>query len=323
MVAPPLGALLAGDDGLLGGALDGLGAGGGGVVGRDIEHVVCVARRAGDGDNIVRVGEGVCIHGAAGLLKRGLDDLDLVDGVRLAGAVDDADVLGVREQLRDHGRLLIERGQIGRAGDVAADRAGEVVDAERNAVLRDGRAEDRDVLRGGGRSLQRAGRVGKDQIHAAGHEAVADGGAGGRVAGGVLLVEGDVLGAERVGDRVAEALGGRIERVVLHELADADGVVLILGLVAVAAAGSQGQDHDHGAEQGSDFFDVHAFSPPKCSPGKEKSHTVVCAALSKPDREVSDGSGIFAAQTTITLAKVIVGICACKSLQTHVCGLLY
>ena len=64
------------DDGLLGGALDGLGAGGGGVVGRDIEHVVCVARRAGDGDNIVRVGEGVCIHGAAGLLKRGLDDLD-------------------------------------------------------------------------------------------------------------------------------------------------------------------------------------------------------------------------------------------------------
>ena len=44
----------------------------------------------------------------------------------------------------------------------AADRAGEVVDAERNAVLRDGRAEDRDVLRGGGRSLQRAGRVGKD-----------------------------------------------------------------------------------------------------------------------------------------------------------------
>lgn len=69
---------------------------------------------------------------------------------------------------------------------------------------------------------------------------VADGGAGGAVTGGVLLVEGDVVGAERVGDGVAEALGGRVERVVLHKLADADGVVLILGLVAVAAAGRPG-----------------------------------------------------------------------------------
>ena len=119
------------------------------------------------------------------------------------------------EQLSDHGRLLIERREVGRAGDVAADRAGEVVDAERNAVLRDSRAEDQDVLRGGGRGLQRADRVGGIRS-AAGHEAVADGGAGGAVTGGVLLVEGDGVGAERVGDRIAEALGGRVERVVLR-----------------------------------------------------------------------------------------------------------
>ena len=82
-------ALLAGDDGLRGSALDGLGAGGGGVVGRDVEDVVGVTRRAGDGDDIVRIREGVDGDGAAGLFKRGLDDVRLVDGVRLAGAVDD------------------------------------------------------------------------------------------------------------------------------------------------------------------------------------------------------------------------------------------
>jgi hypothetical protein len=106
---------------------------------------------------------------------------------------------------------------------------------------------------------------------------------------------------------------------VLHKLADADGVVLILGLVAAAAAGGQRQYHDHGAEQSSEFFDVHRFSSLKRFRQRKKPHS----RLSKPDREVSDGSGIFAAQTTITLDKVIVGICACKSDQTHVCGLLY
>ena len=49
-------------------------------------------------------------------------------------------------------------------------------------------------------------------------------------------------------------LGGRIERVVLHKLADADGIVLAAGLVAAAAAGGQRQHHDHGAEQSSEFL---------------------------------------------------------------------
>ena len=60
-------ALLAGDDGLRGSTLDGLGAGGGGVVGRDVEDIVGVARRAGDGDDIVRIGEGVDGDGAAAM----------------------------------------------------------------------------------------------------------------------------------------------------------------------------------------------------------------------------------------------------------------
>jgi hypothetical protein len=66
---------------------------------------------------------------------------------------------------------------------------------------------------------------------------------------------------------------------VLHKLADADGVVLILGLVAAAAAaGSQREDHDHGAEQRGDFLDVHVFSPPKCKfRQRKKPHSRLCS----------------------------------------------
>ena len=41
----------------------------------------------------------------------------------------------------------------------------------------------------GGSSLERSGRVGQDQVHVLGHEAVDNGGAVGGIAGGILLVK--------------------------------------------------------------------------------------------------------------------------------------
>ena len=84
----------------------------------------------------------------------------------------------------------------------------------------------------------------------------------------------DVIGAvERVADE-SVTLGSFIT------VADADGVVLILGLVAAAAAGGQRQHHDHGAEQSSEFLDVHVFSPPKCKfRQRKKPHSRLCSLV--------------------------------------------
>ena len=59
-------------------------------------------------------------------------------------------------------RLLAQVGQIARAGDVAADGAGEIVNVQRHAVGGDGGAENGDIARRGGRRLQRGGRVRQD-----------------------------------------------------------------------------------------------------------------------------------------------------------------
>lgn len=171
--------------------------------------------------------------------------------------------------LRDHGRLLIERREVGRAGDVAADRAAEVVDIKGNTVGSDGGAEDGNIARGGSGGGQRAGGVRHDEIHAVGNEAVDDGGAVGAVAGGVLVLEFDLAG-QRLIQRVDEALRGGVERLVLHELADADDVlgaavravlrVVLRGLIA-AAAQPQTQTENEGkrGDKRNDAFGVHAF----------------------------------------------------------------
>ena len=56
-----------------------------------------------------------------------------------------------------HGGLLVQRSQVGGAGDVAADRAGEVVDVQRHAVFGDGGAQDGNI--GGRRQTPPAARA--------------------------------------------------------------------------------------------------------------------------------------------------------------------
>ena len=117
---------LAGDDGDAGGqgyVVDRLGAGGGGVVGGDVKHVALAHGAGGDGGDVVGVGELKVLHGLAeGLEQRG-DGLDLEAGVGLGVAEEDAHGLGVGEEVVQHGGLPVERGQVGRAGDVERDAA--------------------------------------------------------------------------------------------------------------------------------------------------------------------------------------------------------
>ncbi len=66
-----------------------------------------------------------------------------------------------------------------------------------------------------------------DQVHPGGDEPVDDGSGVGRLAGGVLRVKlhSAAGGGDQLGELVLEALGGLIQRGVLHLLADAHGVV--------------------------------------------------------------------------------------------------
>ena len=116
---------------------DCLGVGGSGVVGGDVDDIGVVGSRLCHRGDIVRVGEGVAGNGVALLRQIALNDIALVNRVRLGAAVEQADCLGVREKLLNHGRLLIQRGQIGGAGDVAAYRAGPVADVQRSRIVRD------------------------------------------------------------------------------------------------------------------------------------------------------------------------------------------
>ena len=126
----------------------------------------------------------------------------------------------------DHGRLLIQRRQVGGAGDIEARRPTPAVDVQRGGVVGHGRAQNRDVAGGRHGGLQRGRGVGHDQVHAVGHEGVDDGRTGVGIAGGVLHVKADGV-AQLLGQRVLEALGGGVQRLVLHQLADAHGVGLL------------------------------------------------------------------------------------------------
>ena len=136
------------------------------------------------------------------------------------------------------------------AGDIAAHSARPVLDGEGGGVVGDRSAQNGDITGGRRGGLEGIGGVGQDQVHIFGDEAVHDGAAVGVLAAGVLLLEGDRV-AQRLGDRVLEALGGGVQRVVGHLLADADHIGLFTaGAVAAGligrAAGAARQRRRHG-----------------------------------------------------------------------------
>ena len=265
-------ALLAGDSGNLGGQQhvgDGFGVGSGGVVSGDVDDVGSVSGGLCHRGDIVGVGEGKAAYGEAHIGQVALHDIALVYRVRLGAAVQKTYVFGVGEQLLDHGCLLVQRCQIGRAGDVVAHGTRPVGDVQRGGVVGDRGTQHGD---GGGSlcgSLQGRGGVCQNQVNVVGNKAVYDGGAVGGIARGVLLVKLDGV-AQLGGQGVLEALRGGVQCHVLHQLADADGVGL--GSSAVCrrssgrgsrsrrgrgtAASGKGGSHCGGHGNGNDFFHI-------------------------------------------------------------------
>ena len=117
---------------------------------------------------------------------------------------------------------MIQRCQIGGAGDVASHGAGEVIQTQCHAVLGNGSAQNGDGVGSSLCSLQSRGSICHNQCHAGGNKAVGNGGAGSGIALCILEVESDVL-AKGSGQRILKALRSGIQCSVLHQLADANG----------------------------------------------------------------------------------------------------
>ena len=152
---------------------------------------------------------------------------NLVGRVGFTGAVEQANFLGFREQLLDHRRLLIQRGQIGGTGDVGTRLAVHTGQIQRHAVIRHRRAQNRDIARSALRRLQRAGSVGHDQVNIIRHESIHDLHASSSLASRVLFIKYNLI-AQLFGQEIAEALGGRVQRRMGSQLANADAIGFFL-----------------------------------------------------------------------------------------------
>ena len=126
-------ALLAGEHGNLAVAdvVHNAGVVGDGVVRGDIEHIAVVSGSLGHGRHIIRVGEGILGAGETQRLQRGLHRVHLILAVGLGGAVQQAHGLGIGAPLGNHGSLLVQRGQVGRTGDIGTHGTVEIRDIQR------------------------------------------------------------------------------------------------------------------------------------------------------------------------------------------------
>ena len=198
----------------------GLGVGGRRVVGGDVDHIRRVARRLRHRRHVVRVRECEPLHRVAVLLQIASICVHWYTEFGSAEQYKRPTVCASGNSSLSMGGLLVERRQVRRAGDVAAHGARPVFDLQRGGVVRHGGAQHGHVGRGRSRRLQRRRRVREDQVHPLRQKAVDDRRAVGRVARGVALGEGHGV-AQRVGQGVLKALRGGVQRVVLHQLADA------------------------------------------------------------------------------------------------------
>ena len=207
------------------------------------------------------------VDGEAVVRRQVLIDADGVDGVGLAGGVDDADGVGVRLQGPDQLQLAGHRQGVGGAGDVAGVQMG----AHR---VGDGGEDHGDVLvlRGVEAGHGRVGGDAHHQVHVLGGEHLADLGGLVVVEVGVLIVHLKVGALHQAGllQTLEEALPAVVQGAVLAVLADADqvldglaalaggGVIAGGGVVRAAAAGGQGQDQGQGqAEGGQLLHQIH------------------------------------------------------------------
>ena len=195
------------------------------VIGGHIQCVVLVGSLLADRGQVVGIRESVLGNGDTLFLQILLDLIHLILAVCLSRAVQQANLLGLRHPLHDHLSLLIQRGQIGSAGDIAAHNAVEIGQAQSHTVLGNRGAQHRNGVGGRLRSLQGRSGVCHDQIHTSRNKAVGNGSAGCRIALCVLEIESNIL-TERCGQSIFKTLSGGIQSGMLHQLADANGEFL-------------------------------------------------------------------------------------------------
>ena len=198
-----------------------------GVVGGTVDDVHLADHGLHHLLDLVGAGDGVAAGLEAVARGRLLGELCLHVGVGLRGAVEDAHVLGVGEELHEQVELVGDGREVRGARDVGGGLV--VVPHEAGgSKVGDGGAHDGDVRGGTGHGLRGGRGDGQDEVVAIVHELGGDGLAGGLVVLGVLLVDG-VRDAALV-QCLHEALVGVVEGVVLRELEHAD----LVGLVRAA-----------------------------------------------------------------------------------------
>ena len=136
-------------------------------------------------------------------------------GVGLGGAVEQADLLYVGQDLLHHLELLGDRGKVGGAGDVGAGPV-VVLDQAGGGVVGDGAAHDGDIGRGAGGGLRGRRGDGVDQVDVVAHKLVGDGLTRGLVVLGIFLVDLDLETA--LLDGLDKAVVGGVECGVFGEL---------------------------------------------------------------------------------------------------------
>ena len=122
------------------------------------------------GCNIVGIRKGIILTCIAIFFKICADRIGLVFGVRLCRAIQDAHILGIREQLVQHGRLILQRRQIAGSGNIGSGHTGPVIDIQRGCIVSDGGSQDRDLARRCCSCLKRRCRVGQNQVHIRGYK---------------------------------------------------------------------------------------------------------------------------------------------------------
>ena len=194
--------------------------GGGGVIRRDINHVA-FGRLLRHGRNVVGIRESVFLAGDALRFQLRLHNANLIGAVRFRRAVEQRNRLRFREQLHNHVRLTVQRGEVARAGNVDFRVALPVADFQRRAVVGNRRAKNRNIRRRADRRLKRGRRVRHNQVNIRRHKAIGNHGAGSRIARSVLLIKNNLV-AKLLRQRVTETLGRRVQRLMLHQLQNAD-----------------------------------------------------------------------------------------------------
>ena len=201
--------------------------------------------------------------------------------------------------------MVVGVGQVRIPGDVAAGIFRRVHNAGGH-IVGDRGAHHRDLGGGLFGTLNSGGGVGHNQIHIIRNEFGHDGGTVGLLTSRILIVKLHIFFSQQLSKGVLKALGGLVQRDMLHLLADADVVHSVgagrggggtalraaggsgTGVGGPAHAGGERQAHSQGEARGKNLFHVSFLL---CEPG--------FGEIPVPDRVRSAGGGLEGRSTAV------------------------